>query len=210
MFISFAKMTPEGGPEGGGGAAAAPAVVAPAAPSAPAATPAPTSQASTPTVVAPASPAAPAAPSAEAAPTPDLATVLAELEAGRKKTAELEAALSKSNTDARKIAFDAAFDRAGVMPDQLDEKGQPKGPRYRDFLKSQLGEVDPRTDAGKAAIDSIVAQHPAMKSAHQSTEDPMAAFLRAKTAEASKAGGQSMWGLIPPDMMRGYDVKGGE
>lgn len=226
MFIRHPKMSAEGAPAGGG----APAPAAPAAaPSVPpdGATPAPAPSPAAPAVaIAPAAP-APAAPELKAAepkqpaaptPTPDaakakepdMATVLAELEAGRKKTAELEQALAKSNADARKVAFDAAFDRAGVQPDQFDEKGQPKGPRYRDYLKSQLGDVDPRTDAGKAAIDALVAQNPAMKTAYQSTEDPMSAFLKAKAAEAQKSGQPSMWGLIPPDMMRGYDIKGGE
>lgn len=224
MFIKHPKMSPEGVPAGGGASAPSAPVAAsvPSAPVAPAAAPAVAPSAPV-TPVVPGTPPVAAAvegakapdgaepkPDAPKAKEPDLTTVLAELEAGRKKTAELEAALAKSNTDARKIAFDAAFDRAGVMPDQFDEKGQPKGPRYRDFLKAQLGEVDPRTDAGRAAIDALVGQHPAMKVAYQSTEDPMATFLKAKAAEAAKAGQPSMWGLIPPDMMRGYDIKGGE
>ncbi|MCB9610524.1 MAG: hypothetical protein H6716_28300 [Polyangiaceae bacterium] len=144
---------------------------------------------------------------------PDLASILAELEAGKKKTAELEEALQRSNTEARDIAFEAAFDRAGVLPDQVDDEGKPKGPLYRAFLKSQLGDVDPRTEAGKAAIDMLVKLNPAMTSGYQSTEDPMGAFLKAKAEEARKANQPSMWGLIPPDMMRGYGVdnlKGGE
>jgi hypothetical protein len=231
MFIRNPKMSPEGAPAGGGASAppvpAAPAA-APTAPAAPAgAAAAPAAPAGPTPPVPPSSPASAASeaakptpevkpPAAESKPEaakakePDLATVLGELEATRKKTAELETALAKSNADARKVAFDAAFDRAGVMPDQLDDKGQPKGPRYRDYLKSQLGDIDPRTDQGKAAIDALVAQNPAMKVAHQSTEDPMSAFLKAKAAEAQKAGQPSMWGLIPPDMMRGYDIKGGE
>lgn len=228
MLIKHPKMSPEGVPAGGG--ASAPA--APVAASVPPAPQAPVAPQAVAPAVAPAAPVAPVVPGtlavapavegakapdgaepkpdAPKAKEPDLTTVLAELEAGRKKTAELEAALAKSNNDARKIAFDAAFDRAGVQPDQFDEKGQQKGPRYREFLKQQLGDVDPRTDAGRAAIDALVGQHPAMKVAYQSTEDPMATFLRAKAAEASKAGQPSMWGLIPPDMMRGYDIKGGE
>lgn len=225
MFAKHPKMSAEA-PTGGGGGAVAPAlptaspaaapVVAPVAsaavipvtPAAPA-----TSVATVATVTAVKAAAEPKPePTLDAAKAngPDLATVLAELDAGRRKTAELEQALAKSNADSAKLAFDAAFDRAGVMPDQVDEKGQPKGPRYRDFLKGQLGDVDPRTDAGKAAIDRVVAQHPAMKVAYQTTEDPMSQFLKAKAAEAQKSGTSSMWGLIPPDMMRGYDIKGGE
>jgi len=122
----------------------------------------------------------------------------AELEAMRAKTAELEAALAKERGDTRAIAFQAAFDRAGVAP------------AYRDFLRQQIGDIDPRSEVGLAAIDAAAKKHPAMLVAHVSTEDPMAAYLRAKTDEAKKSGTPSMWGLIPATMLQGYDVRGGD
>lgn len=126
---------------------------------------------------------------------PDLAT---ELEAVRKRTAELEAALAAEKGETRALAFASAFERAGVAP------------QYRDFLRDQLGDVDPRSDAGLAAIDAMAKKHPAMLVAHVSTADPMAEYLRAKADEARKSGNTSMWGLIPPDMLRSAsDVGGG-
>lgn len=130
----------------------------------------------------------PVAPVVEAeAPAVDIS---AELEAMRKKTAELEAALTKERGDTRSLAFSAAFDRAGVAP------------AYRDYLRAQLGDVDPRSEAGLTAIDKAAKAHPAMLVAHVSTADPMAEYLRAKVEEAKKSGATSMWSQIPADMMR--------
>lgn len=129
---------------------------------------------------------------------PPALDLAAEIEAMRAKTAELELALAKERGDTRAIAFQAAFDRAGVAP------------AYRDFLRQQIGDVDPRSEAGLAAIDAVAKRHPAMLAAHVSTEDPMAAYLRAKTEEAKASGKPSMWGLIPPGMLQGYDVRGGD
>lgn len=194
-------MNVEGAPAGGGGA---PVVVPPAAPAVPP-TPAAPVVPVTPVVAPPAVPIVEVKASApEAKPEPAKAEppakldMAAEFEAYKAKTAELEQALAKANTETRKLAFDAAFDKAGVAP------------TYRDFLRSQVGDVDPRSEAGLKAIDDVAKKHPAMLVAHVSTEDPMATFLRAKADEARKAGTQSMWGLIPVDMVRGYDIKGGE
>ncbi len=136
--------------------------------------------------------------------------ILAEFEAFKAETAALKAALEAEKGETRRLAFEAAFDRAGVQAQAIDPvTGKPKGPQYRDFLRSQLGDVDPRSDVGKAAIDALVSANPAMRTQALSTEDPTSAYLRAKTAEAKAAGQTSMWGLIPADMMRGYDVGGG-
>jgi len=129
---------------------------------------------------------------------PPALDLAAEIEAMRAKTAELEAALARERGDTRAIAFQAAFDRAGVAP------------AYREFLRQQIGDIDPRSEAGLAAIDAAARKHPAMLTAHVSTEDPMAAYLRAKTEEAKASGKPSMWGLIPATMLQGYDVRGGD
>lgn len=212
MLVRFPKMSTEGAPQGGGGAAApalpdaGPHVVAP--PVIPTATIAAEVQ------VGDLGPAPTAPTAAEPKPdAPDVSKLMADFEAYKAKTAELETRLATSTAESKKFAFEAAFDRAGVLPEALDEKGQPKGPQYRTFLRQQLGDIDPRSDAGKAAIDAIVAQNPAMKSAVVSTEDPFATYLRAKAEEARKAGGDTaMWNFIPPDMMRaavgGLDKEG--
>ena len=129
---------------------------------------------------------------------PDVKSVLAELEEQKKKTAELEAAVSQERSARVNLAFTAAFDRAGVASE------------YREFLRSKIGDVDPTSEAGLKAIDDVARKHPAMLTVHVSTEDPMSAFLRSKADEARRNKQQSMWGLIPADMLRGYDVKGGE
>lgn len=183
MLFTHPKMNEEGTPAGGGGASPAPST--PAEPTAPVALAAPS--------LAPvAAPAVEAKPEVKPDAPPDLAAVLAEFEAQKKKTAELEAELGKQKSETAQLAFTAAFDRAGVAP------------QYRDFLRSQLGDVDPRSEVGLRAIDELARKHPAMLTAHVSNEDPMSSFLRSKAEEARKAGQSSMWGFIPPDMMRGY------
>jgi len=127
---------------------------------------------------------------------PDVKAVLAELEEQKKKTAELEAAVSHERSARVNLAFRAAFDRAGVACE------------YREFLRSKIGDIDPTSEAGLKVIDEVARKHPAMLTAHVSTEDPMGAFLRAKADEAKRSGKDSMWSLIPPDMLRGYEVGG--
>lgn len=142
---------------------------------------------------------APTAPVVEAKaektePARDFAAQLAEFQA---KAEKLEAELAKQRAETTALAFTAAFDRAGVAP------------AYRDYLRGQLGDIDPRSDAGLAAIDAAAKKHPAMLIAHVSTEDPIVAFARQRADEARKAGQQSMWSVIPPSAIQGYDVKGG-
>lgn len=153
-------------------------------------TPAPAPAPAEPVAAAPVEPAA----ALPVEPATDFAAKLAEFEA---KTKALEADLATQRAETRALAFTAAFDRAGVAP------------AYRDYLRAQVGDIDPRTDAGLKAIDDAAKRHPAMLVAHVSTEDPMVEFLRAKAEEAKKSGAPSMWGLIPPGMLRGYDVGGG-
>ncbi len=216
------KMAPADTPAPGGGpATVTPITVPPAAAAAMTVTPLPGVAAPPPAVpavppqAAEAKTIAPVVPEAKAqavekkADEPAPNPLAADFEAYKAKTVALEAALTAEKAETRRLAFEAAFDRAGVQAQAVDPAtGKPKGPQYRDFLRSQLGDVDPRSDAGKAAIDAIVAQNPAMRIAAVSTEDPVATFLRAKAEEAK--GTPSMWGLIPPDMVRGYDVGGRE
>lgn len=180
MFVRHPKMSQEGDAGGAGGAPP----VAPEAPTVPTA-PIPAAASESP---APA-PVVPAALSPEPAPIAPMPEPKVDVAA---KLAELEAEVAKQRAENAKLAFAAAFDRAGVAP------------QYRDYLRSQLGDVDPRSEAGLKAIDDVARKHPAMLTQHIPSEDPMSAFLRAKADEARKAGGGSMWGLIPPDMMRGY------
>lgn len=45
-------------------------------------------------------------------------------------------------------------------------------PEYRSFVRSQLGDIDPRSDAGKAAIDAYAERHAAFKVPIATPADP--------------------------------------
>lgn len=167
MSLRHLKQSPEpGADEGASAGAAAKTEAAPAAAAVAGSEP----KAPAPAPEAKPAPAAPAAPApavalvaetkAEPAATPagdpvaELRAKLVALEAERAKDAEKLAALESGRAE------DARALRLARLDGLLDTVKLE--PAYREFARAQLASIDPTTDAGKAAVDTFVAQHPAM------------------------------------------------
>lgn len=164
------------------------AVAAPAADPAivPAAEPKPPAESPTLAVELPKQVAAPAAPTVKAEPAKVEQVAQAErpdeLAVLRAKIAELEQSQAKSTTALRDAQFNAAFTAAQIAPD------------YRKFARTELGDIDPSTDAGKAAIDEFAAKHAAMTTRGQAAVDPITAWVD-KTKTAAK--GNTLAAVMP-------------
>lgn len=126
-----------------------------------------------------------------AAPAVDFAAKLAELEAARaadaKKIAELEAGRAADVKALRDARLDGLLEQVKVAP------------AYREFARAKLGEVDPTTDVGRAAVDAFASAHPAMLDLPRPSAPD--ATVASWLAEKAKQAPGSAWNFIPPSAL---------
>lgn len=96
--------------------------------------------------------------------------VIATLE---QKVAELSQTREADRKEIVDERWDIALERAGIRPE------------YRKFVRGELGELDLKSDEGKAKVDDFARAHAAMTTRGQSQGDPVSAWVdKTKTAAA--------------------------
>jgi hypothetical protein len=161
-------MNVEGGDQGGGGAA--PVEPTKAADPAPAPAPAPKVA---PRVLR-------MQPKAAPADRASIKTISSELDTVRKTSEETKKALDTTAAELLTERFESAFDAARVKP------------AYRKFVRDNIGDINPRTDAGKKAIDDFVGRHPEIVLAAAAPKSPQSGWLDVDGALAKDKEGKSL------------------
>lgn len=90
------------------------------------------------------------------------------------KITGLGAEVARLNAELKGRDLDAAFSAAKIDP------------AYREFARSKIGDVDPKTDAGKKAIDDFARAHTAMLTPEAKAADPVSAWIDSTLAEDKK------------------------
>lgn len=154
MLRLWPVMNVEGSDAGGSGVAAPEAKVA----ESPALVPAAPAAAKKPTVLRMQA-------RAQGADRASLKTLSGELDAVRKTSAETKAALDTTAQELLTERFEVAFEAARIDP------------AYRDYARTKLGAINPKSAEGKKAVDDFAKAHPGMVMRAAQPSNPKSTWL---------------------------------
>lgn len=124
----------------------------------------------------------------------DSATTKEELGKLQKHVADRDAA-------EKQAAADAAFERAA------GKDGAKIKPAYIKLAQTELGAIDPTTEAGKKAIDDWAARHPEVIEGAEAKPPSPDAALAAFHAAKVKAAPGAAWSFLPPGSLADIKVE---